>query len=139
MTAASPSWDSPPKTLILESDAVHVWRASLNLSASHLHTLEATLTADECARAERFYFQKDREHFIAGRGVLRDILSRYLGREPDQLRFCYNPYGKPILAGESGGDALCFNLSHSHGLALYAVNRGREIGIAEAGLKVVDR
>jgi len=33
------------------------------------------------------------------------------------------------LAGESGGDAIRFNMSHSHGEALYAVTRGREIGI----------
>ncbi len=129
MTAPSLSWNSPPQTLILPSNAVHVWRASLHVSASDLRTLEGTLTADECKRAERFYFQKHREHFIAGRGVLRNILSRYLGREPDQLRFCYNSYGKPTLTEEIGAEGLCFNLSHSHGIALYAVTRHREIGI----------
>ena len=129
MTSPSLSWDSPPKTLILASDAVHVWRASLHVSASYLHILESTLTADERARAERFYFQKHREHFIAGRGLLRNILSRYLDREPDQLRFCYNSYGKPSLTEEAGAEGLCFNLSHSHGIALYAVTCDREIGI----------
>ena len=129
MTSPSLSWDSLPKTLILASDAVHVWRASLHVSASYLHILESTLTADERARAERFYFQKHREHFIAGRGLLRNILSRYLDREPDQLRFCYNSYGKPALTEEAGAEGLCFNLSHSHGIALYAVTCDREIGI----------
>lgn len=129
MTSASPSWDAPPKTLVLPNNAVHVWRASLSMSASYLRTLEDTLTADECARAERFYFQKHREHFIAGRGVLRNILSRYLDREPGQLRFCYNSYGKPALTEETGAEGLCFNLSHSHGIALYAVTRNREIGV----------
>ena len=129
MTDSSLSWDSPPKTLVLPNNAVHVWQASLHVSASYLRTFESMLTADELARAERFYFQKHREHFIAGRGLLRNILSRYLDREPGQLRFRYNSYGKPDLIEETGTEGLCFNLSHSHGIALYAVTRNREIGI----------
>ena len=35
----------------------------------------------------------------------------------------------PLLASESGADAIRFNLSHSHGMALYAVTRGREVGV----------
>ena len=129
MTSPSLSWDSPPKSLLLPNDAVHVWRTSLCVSATCLRIFEDTLTTDERARAERFYFQKHRERFIAGRGLLRHILSRYLGKEPDQLRFCYNSYGKPALIEEAGAEGLCFNLSHSRGIALYAVTRGREIGI----------
>ena len=125
----SSSWDSPPKTLLLPNNAVHVWRASLHVSASELRAFEDTLAVDERARAERFHFQKHREHFMAGRGLLRHILSRYLDREPDQLRFCYNTYGKPTLTEETGAEGLCFNLSHSHGIALYAVTRHREIGV----------
>lgn len=129
MTASSLLWDSPPKTLLLPYDAVHVWRASLHVSASELRAFEATLAVDERARAERFYFQKHREHFIAGRGLLRNILSRYLDKEPDQLRFRYNSYGKPDLTEETGAERFCFNLSHSHEMALYALTRGREIGV----------
>ncbi len=125
----SSSWDSPPKMLLLSHNAVHVWRASLHVSTPELRAFEDTLAVDERARAERFYFQKHREHFIAGRGLLRNILSRYLDREPDRLRFCYNAYGKPSLTEETGAEGLCFNLSHSHEMALYAVTHGREIGV----------
>lgn len=123
------SWCPPPKTLVLGSNEVHVWRAILDLKVARMQSLEQTLSADERTRAGRFYFQKDREHFTVARGVLRAILGRYLEMEPGQLRFCYSPYGKPALAGESGRDALRFNVSHSHGLALYAISRGWEIGI----------
>ncbi len=124
-----PSWCPPPETLTLGSDEVHVWRATLDQTASRVQSLLHTLAPDERARARQFYFQRDREHFVVARGVLRAILSRYLNREPSELHFCYSPYGKPALDRESGGDTLCFNMSHSHGLALYAVTRGREIGI----------
>ena len=87
------------------------------------------LAADEQARAERFYFERDREHFIVARGVLRAILGGYLNRAPEELSFCYSAYGKPSLAGEFEGDAIRFSVSHSGGVALYAVTRGREAGI----------
>jgi 4'-phosphopantetheinyl transferase len=124
-----PAWDWPPRELALGDDEVHVWRAWLDQPASRLPTLLDTLTLDERARAARFHFQRDRARFIVARGVLRVVLGRYLEIAPNRLRFCYSPYGKPALAEEFGGDELRFNLSHSDGLALYALTRGRELGI----------
>jgi 4'-phosphopantetheinyl transferase len=94
-----------------------------------LQNLKCTLPSDELSRADRFYFQKDREHFIVARGLLRAILSLYLDTAPDQVRFSYGPRGKPALAITASQDRLCFNLSHAGGLALYAVANGREVGI----------
>jgi 4'-phosphopantetheinyl transferase len=122
-------WRLPPKTLPLGEEEVHVWRAALNRNPLSVQNLQQTLAPEEQRRAERFHFQEDREHFIVGRGLLRIILGRYLDMEPKHLRFCYSPYGKPALAEGSGGNALQFNLSHSHGMALYAVTRRRDLGI----------
>jgi len=122
-------WLPPLADLALSSDEIHVWRASLDLSASCVQNLQQTLAADELSKAEQFYLQKDREHFIVARGLLRAILSRYLDMEPGQLRFCYSDHGKPSLAPTPGQETFSFNVSHSHGLALYAMTRSREIGI----------
>lgn len=119
----------PAQTQVLGSDEVHVWQAPLNLTACHLQSLQQILAPDERSRAERFHFQQDQEHFTAARGLLRVILSCYLGLEPSHLRFCYNCNGKPALVPSSGGDMLRFNLSHSHGLALYAVTQNRDVGV----------
>jgi 4'-phosphopantetheinyl transferase len=123
------SWNSPPKDLKLESNEIHVWRVFLAQTVSCLQSLQQTLSTDERTKAERFYFQKDRSQFIVSRGALRAILSRYLDLDPSTLRFGYNPYGKPSLIAEQGGDTLRFNLSHSHGLALIAITKNRNIGI----------
>jgi 4'-phosphopantetheinyl transferase len=53
---------------------------------------------------------------------------RYTGVAPRRLRFSYDRYGKPALNGETC-DPLRFNVSHSNDVALYAVARGREVGI----------
>jgi 4'-phosphopantetheinyl transferase len=105
-----------------------------------------TLAPDERSRAERFYFQVDRDHFIVARGILRAILSRYLETEPEQLRFYYASHGKPELAKEFDRHGVRFNISHSQGLALFAITRDREVGVdleairpGIAGEKIAER
>src|SRR5579859_1836764 len=118
-------WSPPPRRLTLVGDEVHVWRAGLDVPESRERALEAHLADDEMKRARRFYHAKDRRHFAVARGLLREILSLYLDTPPDQLHLGYNPHGKPFLPGT----AICFNLSHAGGLALYAIARSMEIGI----------
>jgi 4'-phosphopantetheinyl transferase len=131
MTAADfdPVWFEPPERLILDNNAVHVWRANLDQSLSQIALFQNNLGDDERSRADRFYFGRDRERFIVARGILRAILGRYSNRPPDSLSFSYSTHGKPSLVPESDADGIRFNLSHSNGKALYAISRGREIGI----------
>ncbi len=53
------------------------------------------------------------------------MLARYLTAKPAEFRFSYGNYGKPALVGGE----LRFNMSHSHGLALFAVAADRELGV----------
>lgn len=107
----------------------HVWRASLDQPAGVIAKLAPLLSQDEYQRAERFHRPTDRQRFIAGRGILRKILSQYLALAPDELRFVYNKYGKPFISDDQNLDALNFNLSHSDDMALYAVAHGRLVGV----------
>ena len=122
-------WPFEPNTSILGSNDVHVWCASLDLKPSQLESLYETLAEDERARARRYHAQKDRDHFIVARGRLREILSRYLKISANKIHFCYGAYGKPALASSTDRQPLHFNISHSHGMALYAISLDREVGI----------
>lgn len=119
----------PPTEVTLSSDDIHVWVASLDQPAGRVRWLAHLLSADERMRAKRLSFDRQRTHFIVGRGVLRAILANYVGTEPSQLQFCYGLHRKPALVDVCSGRALRFNLSHSDGLALYAVTHDREIGV----------
>ena len=123
------AWGSPPKSLSLSDNEVHLWRASLSLPADVIQQFGQTLSADEWQRAQRFHFERDRRRFIAGRSILRKILSRYLAITPSQINFCYGPQGKPALSNDGDGLSLCFNLSHSGDMVLYAITRDRQIGV----------
>jgi 4'-phosphopantetheinyl transferase len=129
MISSPHSWLPAPSRLRLERDEVHVWRADLNQEPAQRRIFSDSLAPDERARAGRFHFREHREHFIVARGVLRFILSRYLDVSPNLIRFTYNQYGKPAIETRAGVDSLRFNVSHSNGVALYAVARGREVGV----------
>ena len=129
MTPNTSIWSYPPgssASIALVEDEVHVWRLHLDRSSEEFLTV---LEADEVARANRFHFEKDRNHFVVARGFLRLLLGRYLLAEAKQLQFSYGAWGKPALGGEFSESGLRFNMSHSHGVALYAVTKEREIGV----------
>jgi 4'-phosphopantetheinyl transferase len=94
-----------------------------------LSELERTLAVDERHRAERFVFDKDRNQYIVGRGMLRVILASYLAREPRDLGFHYSALGKPMLSAEPALHGIRFNVSHAGGVVLHAVGMGREVGV----------
>jgi 4'-phosphopantetheinyl transferase len=116
-----------PIRLELPADEVHVWYASLETSQSTASWLATTLSKEEIDRANRFSFEQHRRQFIAGRGMLRAILAAYLGVGPSRVEIVCAEWGKPRLLGCNA--SLRFNLSHSEGLAAYALAWGREVGI----------
>ncbi|MGD1702459.1 4'-phosphopantetheinyl transferase family protein [Dapis sp. BLCC M229] len=115
----------PEKKLELSENNAHIWSTNLKLASSQIEELSTILSPDEIERANRFYFERDKNRFIIARGTLRKIISRYLNIEPKKLQFSYSDHGKPYLKNTS----ILFNLSHSQDLALYAVTKVNLIGI----------
>jgi 4'-phosphopantetheinyl transferase len=122
-------WLFPRTTPELAENEIHVWRSSLNWDQATLRGFESDLAEDERARAERFMFDLDREHFIAAHGFLRNLLGEYLHCPSKTIDFTYGPHGKPLVTARGPQPQVCFNLSHSHGVALIAIGCKRRIGI----------
>lgn len=111
-----------------------MWLLDLDRPPVDPARLGAHLDDAERARAARFRFGVHRRRFIAGRGLLRELLGRFLGTAPAAIELAYGEKGKPRLAhggagGPAGGTDLRFNLSHSVNAAMLAVGRGRELGV----------
>src|ERR1700736_4792624 len=111
------SWSPPPQVLSLSHDELHVWLAWLDVEPQERARLYSYLSRDEVSRAERFVFPRDRDHFIVARGRLRELLGKYLRCLPHAGQFKIGGFGKLLLLDDE--NQLRFNLSHSHGLALY--------------------
>lgn len=113
----------------LSHDRVDVWRVALAQPEARVAALYRILAHDERARADRFYFEKDRRRFTVVRGALRRILGDYLRIWPQAVAFEYSEYGKPAIASAANPSDIRFNVSHSHEWALLAFTLRRELGV----------
>ncbi len=89
-----------------------------------LAALTRTLSPDECERAARFRFARDRFRYVAARSMLRALLADRLGCAPGEIRLTYNAFGKPRLAT----GRLRFNVSHAGDVTLFVFADGIEVG-----------
>ena len=107
---------------------IHVWIARTD----HSHLTEEYFTyLDEAERerAARLLFEHDRSRFIQSHGILRLILSGYLGIDASKLTFSRGHLGKPTLILSPDQPALEFSLSHSGDYCAIGVGLGNPLGI----------
>jgi len=123
MLTAIETWQTTNQPQPLRVGEVHLWRARLEPTPALLETL----SPGEWMRAGRFHFERDRDRYLATRGLVRTILAGYLLVEPHEIEFGTGLHGKPEI--RTPGTLLRFNLSHSDDLMLLAVTHGRELGI----------
>jgi 4'-phosphopantetheinyl transferase len=116
-------WQAAPPHPPMRPGAVHVWRADLAEVPDELIEL---LSGDERARAARFKRPRDGRLWARSRGLLRSLLGGYLQLDPGGVQIVPGPHGKPGLQASS---PLCFNLSHSGDLALFAFTTGGSVGV----------
>ena len=106
------------------SDRVEIWFDHVDE-----HSPEAglgSLDDAERVRAGTFRFARDRARFVARRAFLRRILGDYLGVAPAAVRYRPGATGRPEIDGPA---AITVSTSHSDGLAIVAVARGRLVGV----------
>jgi 4'-phosphopantetheinyl transferase len=131
--------------LALPQDEVHLWQIDLDAVSADQRRWRRMLSSDELARAARFHFHRDREHFTATRACLRIILAHYVGSDPSALKFHYSEREKPALDPKRdppfdpecdpkrdpslAGNQVEFNVSHSGARALLAFARSRAVGV----------
>ncbi|KAF0249532.1 MAG: phosphopantetheine-protein transferase, partial [bacterium] len=122
---AKDSWPLPPQEISLSKNYVHVWSILLDQTSETTASLRQILSLEEQSRADKFYFEHDRNRFTVARAILRTILGNYLGHNPSDIKFSYAKNGKPFLENID----LQFNVSHSQDLALCAFTYQRELGV----------
>lgn len=118
---------------LLAGDRLRLTREEIHIWCFELDTVDVDpredLSEDEIATAGRFHQKIDQIRFMACRGVLRRLLSRYIGKNPQKIAFKYGANGKPELAESEAVNVLRFNVSHSKGLGLIGITLRREIGV----------
>lgn len=107
--------------------SLEVWPVALSAQQSVITSAEKILSHDEIARANRFLLPRSRDRFILGRSVLRILLAHYLNTDASAIVFSYNNHGKPAIRKPVSD--MCFNLSHSGGIAVLAFGWQCRLGV----------
>lgn len=113
---------------LLDVHSVHLWTADGRMFRPVLRRFTALLSPEERKRAARLADPTHRMHFILAHGLLRLVLSRYLHKQPERLRFQSHANGKPRLVNNHDSPRLEFNLAHSAHMTMIAVACGRPVG-----------
>lgn len=108
--------------------SIHVWRAQLSEWQAQKDVLAASLSPEEWHRAQWFRDPALASRYVTGRGLLRELLAKYLGAAARSIEIVANAYGKPELSARAEA-TLRFNLAHAGDVALYAFANGQSIGV----------
>jgi 4'-phosphopantetheinyl transferase len=111
---------------ILSPGEIHVWQVSMNISALEVEECKDLLSDTELEKMHFFNTKQSKDSFVVSQGVLRILLSSYLGISPKLATFGRRGKGKPFSLDDPG---LHFNLSNSGKLAVIAFSRDSELGI----------
>src|SRR5438067_5125378 len=106
---------------------VHLWTIVLSNFFALIPELYYLLSFEERERASSFRFSSDRQRYILAHAIRRRILAHYLRVSPFKIEICEGTFGKPRLRAVS--EEVSFNDSRSGDLAVYAITRGRPVGI----------
>ncbi len=117
---------------------VDIWFFSLLSSKTAKQKFASIFSADETKRLGEIKLSIVANEFIGSRGCLREILSKYLPLNPSELVFEYGSRKKPFLALKQNSEQIKFNLSHSSDMAVLAVTKGMQIGVAIELLRKLD-
>jgi Phosphopantetheinyl transferase len=117
-------------------DEIHLWETGLAVDEGELTRISSLLSPEESRVAAGFHDANARRQYIVSRGMLRELLARYVTTPAAGLRFETEGHGKPVLAGNR---VVHFNLSHSGGLAVYAVAASRPVGVDLERLRPMPR
>lgn len=120
--------ESADRHLDLGDSEIHLWitRPDSIRDTALLSRYQTLLTAEESRKQQRFLFARHRHAALVTRAFLRDLLSCYADVPPADWRFAIGERGKPEIIDPPL--PLRFNLSHTMGLIICAVNLVEDIG-----------
>jgi 4'-phosphopantetheinyl transferase len=84
------------------------------------------LSPEECARVTTMPREVPRQHFVAGRILLRELVGARLGRAPADLRIAISAAGRPEGPDHPG---LSFSISHSACVVVVALSFDTVLGV----------
>lgn len=115
-----------------------IWKCELSKFKKQTAFLTEVLSQEEKGRAEAFMVEKDRLRYVTARGVVRLLISEYLGKSYDKLCFLYGKKGKPYIICGKEEPCVYFNISHSENIILLCFSKLGEPGVDVEKIRKID-
>lgn len=112
----------------LADNDVHLWTALLSRYGD-MGQYEGLLSKEDIRESRLIGSERNRRLYVAGRGMLRTIISEYINTQPQCIEIERDINGRPKLSKCLGDHALSFNLSHSEDVILCAFARHVTLGV----------
>ncbi|QHC57977.1 hypothetical protein [Rathayibacter sp. VKM Ac-2760] len=129
---------------LLATDDVQLRWARPEVLDSSRHRMLRLLTLAERLRYEATGRREDRDSFLLGRVLVRELAAETLGIDPLDIRVdarcsqCGGPHGRPVLGGEHPAlERMRVSIAHCDGAVVAALATGREIGVDAARTRSV--
>lgn len=122
----------------LTSDAVHVWRAPLDVGDHEMEAMLARLSPSEQKRVHALLEERAVRQYVVSRAMQRHLLASYVGGAPGDISFGVVAMGKPTLS-HPNDIGLTFNTTHSGNLVIIAVTANRDVGVDVEKVKPIPR
>ncbi len=103
-----------------------VFRVYLPSVTHYVEKFWPCLSDYEQSQAKGFINNSLREKYISSHGILRYLLSFYANTKPQDIKYFFNPFGKPFLKNNL---SIQFNMSHAKDYAVYIIALDSLVGI----------
>ena len=115
----------------LQDNTILLWQIPLtSWQDKQLTLMQQGLSQKEQKRLSSLSHSLSIRNFVITRTLMRQILTQYLQCAQDDIVYHYNQYGKPeLVESSSNPHNLCFNLSHSGDIALFALCKNAALGV----------
>lgn len=113
----------------MNQNEVHVWNYPLNIVETDMDFFYGLLSDEEKKGIDKIKLQGVRDKRVTSKAIVKDIISKYLGINSDQIKYSYNRFGKPVLPENINLPCLNFNISHSENLGIIALVKKNQIGV----------
>lgn len=106
------------------------WYLDCNrITGMHWPDLYSMLSKSEQKRANKFYFEHDRQSYIAAHALTRSMIGFVTGQPPSEIEFCTCELGKPEIALNDNAPKLRVNLSHTRHMVAVVLMEEHDIGV----------
>lgn len=129
---------SSPRNRPLETSEIKLFKIKISAYLEVVPNLRQLLNPNEMSRAERFYFERDKNRFIICRALLKLILTEETKQDILNINIEAGINKKPYLTSHP---QLFFNVSHSGDYAIIAIDNqpiGVDVEFIDAHQNVVE-